>query len=84
MERITCNRCGAAVSSPVPDGTVVRGWIECVECIKKMPDLLETLKEVYKGYGKAHSKSTEREKIARIIALAEGRDYEPEKPPRKS
>ncbi|MCK5236152.1 MAG: hypothetical protein KAR06_04120 [Deltaproteobacteria bacterium] len=84
MKRITCNRCGTAVSSPVPDGTVVRGWVECIECIEKMPDLLETLKAVYEEYGEAHSKSTEREKIGRIIALAERRNYEPEKPPRKS
>jgi hypothetical protein len=30
--RIKCNICGKDVSTEVPEGTVVRAWIECPEC----------------------------------------------------
>lgn len=32
---LSCTRCGKPVSSPVPEATVVRGFIECPECIEK-------------------------------------------------
>ena len=32
--RLKCNCCSKAVSTEVPDGTVVRAHIECPECIK--------------------------------------------------
>lgn len=35
MEHIRCSRCGSEVSSPVPDGTLVRAWVECPECVAK-------------------------------------------------
>lgn len=30
--KLTCNRCGEAVSNELSLGTVVRAWIECPEC----------------------------------------------------
>ena len=33
-ERLHCHRCGKAVSTPVPNPTVVRAFIECPECIE--------------------------------------------------
>lgn len=33
MKFLTCNKCGKQVSTAVPDDTVVRGWIECPDCI---------------------------------------------------
>jgi hypothetical protein len=33
--RIHCCRCGASVSSPVPENTIVRAWVECEQCIEK-------------------------------------------------
>ena len=36
--KIRCNRCGKIVSTEVPDGTVIRAWIECPECIEKEPN----------------------------------------------
>lgn len=35
MRRLRCNKCGKDVSTPVPDDTIVRAWIECPECIEK-------------------------------------------------
>jgi len=32
--KIRCSKCGKAVSSEVPDNTVIRAWVECPECIK--------------------------------------------------
>jgi hypothetical protein len=29
--------CGKSVSTEVPDGTIVRAWVECPECIEKDP-----------------------------------------------
>ena len=50
MIRLHCNRCGKVVSTPVPDDTIVRAWIECPECVEKYgtkvkPRLLEELLE---------------------------------------
>jgi hypothetical protein len=41
--QIHCNRCGKPASSPfveIPPGEpfVLRGWVECPECIEKRPD----------------------------------------------
>jgi DNA-directed RNA polymerase subunit RPC12/RpoP len=36
--RLRCNKCGKSVSIEVPDDTILRGWIECPECIEKQPD----------------------------------------------
>lgn len=33
--RVHCSRCGAIVSSPVPDNTVLRAFVECVACLEK-------------------------------------------------
>jgi hypothetical protein len=33
--KIKCMECGKEVSTEVPDGTLVRAWIECPECIEK-------------------------------------------------
>ena len=33
--RLRCSRCGVALSTEVPEGTLVRAWIECPECIMK-------------------------------------------------
>jgi|HubBroStandDraft_2_1064218.scaffolds.fasta_scaffold00006_61 hypothetical protein len=27
--------CGKSVSTEVPEGTIVRAWVECPECIEK-------------------------------------------------
>lgn len=35
MTQIPCNKCGKGVSSPVPDNTIVRAWVECPECVAK-------------------------------------------------
>lgn len=35
--RIGCMNCGKSVSSEVPEGTIVRAWVECPECIEKKP-----------------------------------------------
>ena len=32
---LRCNSCGKQISNQLPDDTIVRGWIECPECIKK-------------------------------------------------
>ncbi len=34
MARIHCSTCGKTVSTEVPDGTTVRAYIECPECIE--------------------------------------------------
>ena len=36
--KIRCCKCGENVSTEVPDETIVRGWVECPECIEKAPD----------------------------------------------
>ena len=32
---LKCNECGKPVSTEVPDGTIVRAWIECPECCEE-------------------------------------------------
>ena len=32
---IHCSNCGKAVSTPMTEGTVVRAWVECPECVAK-------------------------------------------------
>ncbi len=36
--RLKCSRCHKEVSSEISEGTVVRAWVECPECIEKGPD----------------------------------------------
>lgn len=38
--KLKCNKCGKSVSTEVPETTIVRGWIECPECIEKSEELL--------------------------------------------
>jgi hypothetical protein len=38
FESINCSRCGERVSSMVPEGTMVRAFVECPECIAKIPE----------------------------------------------
>jgi hypothetical protein len=33
--KLKCCGCGIDVSTEVPDGTIVRAWIECPDCIVK-------------------------------------------------
>ena len=33
--RLGCSRCGKVLSTEVPEGTIVRAFIECPECIGK-------------------------------------------------
>ncbi len=55
MERINCSTCGKAVSTEVPDGTTVRVYIKCPECIEsgtlgkvmKSPSALEGEVDVF-------------------------------------
>jgi hypothetical protein len=45
--RLRCNRCGKELSTPIPEDTVVRAWIECPECIEvETPGLQEYLSRV--------------------------------------
>lgn len=41
MEQVRCSKCGKGVSSPVPDNTIVRAWIECPECVESASDASE-------------------------------------------
>ena len=34
--KILCHECGASCSTPVPDKTVIRGYVMCPECISKV------------------------------------------------
>ena len=45
--RIHCNKCGKEVSSDVPDNTILRGWVECPECIIKDNDVKPLTEEQY-------------------------------------
>lgn len=36
--RLWCCRCGKSISSEVPEGTVLRAYAECPECIEQQPD----------------------------------------------
>lgn len=47
--KLSCPTCGKQVSTEVPDGTVIRAWWQCPECVAKQPDtgrLLDVLKEI--------------------------------------
>lgn len=37
--RLHCSNCGESVSTEVPEGTIVRAYIECPECIEKRGEL---------------------------------------------
>lgn len=34
MTVVRCSRCGKGVSTPIPEDTVIRAWIECPECLE--------------------------------------------------
>jgi hypothetical protein len=34
--KLHCGQCGKPISTEIPDGTVVRAWIECPECCETM------------------------------------------------
>ena len=38
--KLKCNKSGKSLSTEVPETTIVRGWIECPECIEKSEELL--------------------------------------------
>lgn len=40
--KITCDGCGAIVSSEVPDGTVLDAFVECPQCIEERAPCGET------------------------------------------
>ena len=45
---LKCNRCGKAVSSPIPGGAqnvTIRAWIECPECIAAKEQFKEAMRE---------------------------------------
>jgi hypothetical protein len=48
--RIWCMNCGKSVSTEVPEGTIIRAWVECPECIEADPALgkLKELQEQLK------------------------------------
>jgi len=35
---INCNICGKPVSTSVPEGTVIKAWVECPECIERQDE----------------------------------------------
>ncbi len=37
--RLRCNVCGVSISSEVPDGTILRAWAECPECVGKEKEI---------------------------------------------
>lgn len=41
--RIKCNVCSKPVSTLVPEGTVLRAWVECPECARKLFDAMEEM-----------------------------------------
>lgn len=46
--RILCNKCGKPVSTEVPEGTIIRAWVECPECVEKSPeDVREAMQESF-------------------------------------
>jgi len=74
--RLRCNKCGESASSEVPDNTVLRGWVECPECIEKDIDievieqaLLDVLEgnsawwEIQENTGESKERCMEIEKI---------------------
>lgn len=50
--RIRCSWCGKPVSTEVPDGTIVRAFVECPECIATLRwQLNETLSALAGEHG---------------------------------
>jgi len=33
--RIPCNVCGKAISTEIPNDSIIRAWVECPECIQE-------------------------------------------------
>lgn len=42
MQQLRCNRCAKTVSTLVPNGTIIRAWVECPECLAMGPEIPET------------------------------------------
>ena len=38
--RIKCSNCGKDVSTEVPEGTIIRAWVECPVCAADVPNEL--------------------------------------------
>lgn len=77
-ERIRCSRCGASVSSPVPQDTIVRAFIECGDCLEKQPDwqqraetAKEWLRKIVEAYKDANVGADEYGACAAIDAYIE-------------
>ncbi len=34
MKQLRCGGCNKAVSSLIPDNTIIQAWIECTECLE--------------------------------------------------
>ena len=48
--RITCSKCGKAVSPELPQGTTIRAWVECPECCARMPSFdIDILRDEFAG-----------------------------------
>ena len=41
--KLYCNICNKPVSTEVPEGTVIKAWVECVECSKSSKPKPRTL-----------------------------------------
>jgi DNA-directed RNA polymerase subunit RPC12/RpoP len=50
MRGLKCSNCGKIVSSPVPDNTIVRAWIECPECIEGICPICDGKKTLKIGH----------------------------------
>lgn len=43
---IRCSKCGHKVSvAIIPDGTIIRAYIECPECVESSPDFQKALQQ---------------------------------------
>lgn len=60
--RLTCFYCGESTSNPLPDDTVLRGIIQCPECIEKESEG-ENWKAENKGLGKKKESEDEQNEI---------------------
>lgn len=75
-ERLRCYQCAKTVSSLVPKGTLVRGIIECPECLGKLRERTNT-REAYELVKKDESGTTADWRFTRLapdrdILLARG------------
>lgn len=77
--QIKCNRCGKGVSSQVPEGTIVRAWVECPECVEKdnepgiVEGAMELLRDTFEGHDELHIIGDDRGEYCRFC-MAEAAD----------